>query len=703
MLFVLGLKNFAVYKSAYQSSTLNHSNFLWTADKAVDGNITGENPNLSKTCSATKFHLNNHTWEVDIGFLIVVKTIMVYKRSDYEDQLSGFNVFIGNATKPWTTNQPLVEAQPNNAPHTFRVNDSLARFVSVIRQNSDILTLCEVIVDGECQKGRFGDVCNETCGNCLNGNLSCNGTTGQCIDGCERGWSGITCKEGCKIGAYGYGCNETCGMCFSSNNSCSAIDGQCMLGCEPGWKGETCKQECNRGAYGHDCNETCGMCFGGNSSCSKFDGHCQFGCEAGWRGAMCKQDCDIGKYGYGCNETCGMCFSGNNTCLRIDGHCKFGCEAGWRGETCKQECIRGAYGHGCNATCGMCFGGNSSCSTFDGHCHFGCEAGWRGAPCKQDCDIGTYGYGCNETCGMCLSGNNSCSTINGHCKVGCEAGWRGETCKQELSVPPTPSDNIIIIGAIVPVVIVIIIVVIILVVLRVRRKRSNLNKEVPSMPNQEKTVFHQVIQEEESSDLPQDIKDTSFSKGSVYQNTAKKTQLMAKSISVLSFWSHVMKKKANKEEFECEFQEFTQGLTKKHEVALANPSKNRYKSMYPYDCNRVILKRLWRHVSEYENNSDYINASHIKGFEGCKCYIAAQGPINKTVDDFWWMVWQEGTECIFMLTNLNEMGKMKCIQYWPDKDDEQTYGDVTVKIIRTESLSDYVRRDFQLIVVNVLS
>ncbi|KAK3594318.1 hypothetical protein CHS0354_028698 [Potamilus streckersoni] len=227
---------------------------------------------------------------------------------------------------------------------------------------------------------------------------------------------------------------------------------------------------------------------------------------------------------------------------------------------------------------------------------------------------------------------------------------------------------------------------------------SNLTKDVPSMPNQEKTVFHQVIKEEERSDLPQEIEDTSFSIGSVYQNTEINTQLMAKSIPVLSFWSHVMKKKGNKEEFESEFQEFTQGLTKKHEVALANPSKNRYKSMYPYDYNRVVLKGIWTHESEYENNSDYINASHIKGFEGCKCYIAAQGPINKTVDDFWWMIWQEGTECIVMLTNLSEMGKMKCIQYWPDKDDGQTYGDVTVKILRTDSLSDYVRRDFQLIV-----
>ncbi|KAK3594319.1 hypothetical protein CHS0354_028699 [Potamilus streckersoni] len=259
MLFVLGLKNFAVNKLANQSSTLNYSSFLWTADKAVDGNITGERPEVSKTCSATNHLLDNHTWEVDIGFLIVVKTIIVHERSDKQDQLSGFKVFIGNTTKSWTMNQHLVKVQQTNASHTFRVNGSLARFVSVIRQNSNILTICEVIVDGECQKGTFGDVCNETCGNCLNGSLSCNSITGQCIDGCERGWSGITCKEGCKIGAYGYGCNETCGLCFSGNNSCSAIDGQCKLGCEAGWKGRTCKLDSTT------FNKPFSMCCSGNN------------------------------------------------------------------------------------------------------------------------------------------------------------------------------------------------------------------------------------------------------------------------------------------------------------------------------------------------------------------------------------------------------------------------------------------------------
>ncbi|KAL3879932.1 hypothetical protein ACJMK2_032208, partial [Sinanodonta woodiana] len=76
--------NFALNKYATQSTTLNYRNFNWTADKAVDGNSDGSNPDISRTCSATSVTetYSNHTWEVDIGFQIIVKTITVYGRTD---------------------------------------------------------------------------------------------------------------------------------------------------------------------------------------------------------------------------------------------------------------------------------------------------------------------------------------------------------------------------------------------------------------------------------------------------------------------------------------------------------------------------------------------------------------------------------------------------------------------------------------------
>ena len=39
-------------------------------------------------------------------------------------------------------------------------------------------------------------------------------------------------------------------------------------------------------------------------------------------------------------------------------------------------------------------------------------------------------------------------------------------------------------------------------------------------------------------------------------------------------------------------------------------------------------------------------------------YIATQGPMKTTVNDFWRMVWQESTTYIVMVTNEVERGKV---------------------------------------------
>ena len=59
--------------------------------------------------------------------------------------------------------------------------------------------------------------------------------------------------------------------------------------------------------------------------------------------------------------------------------------------------------------------------------------------------------------------------------------------------------------------------------------------------------------------------------------------------------------------------------------------------------------------------------------------------------DFWRMVWQLRTPTIVMITNINEGGRMKCTQYWPDADTtdygpfrvflsgESVYGNFTIR------------------------
>uniref|UniRef100_A0A2K5ECS1 protein-tyrosine-phosphatase n=1 Tax=Aotus nancymaae TaxID=37293 RepID=A0A2K5ECS1_AOTNA len=53
--------------------------------------------------------------------------------------------------------------------------------------------------------------------------------------------------------------------------------------------------------------------------------------------------------------------------------------------------------------------------------------------------------------------------------------------------------------------------------------------------------------------------------------------------------------------------------------------------------------------------STYINANYIRGYSGKeKAFIATQGPMINTVDDFWQMVWQEDSPVIVMITKLKK-------------------------------------------------
>ncbi|CAB1341115.1 unnamed protein product [Coregonus sp. 'balchen'] len=67
-------------------------------------------------------------------------------------------------------------------------------------------------------------------------------------------------------------------------------------------------------------------------------------------------------------------------------------------------------------------------------------------------------------------------------------------------------------------------------------------------------------------------------------------------------------------------------------------------------------------------------------------------PMQETVYDFWRMVWQENTATIVMVTNLVEVGRVKCCKYWPD--DTEIYRDMKVTLIETQLLSEYVIRTF---------
>ncbi|XP_029664707.1 tyrosine-protein phosphatase 10D isoform X3 [Formica exsecta] len=106
----------------------------------------------------------------------------------------------------------------------------------------------------------------------------------------------------------------------------------------------------------------------------------------------------------------------------------------------------------------------------------------------------------------------------------------------------------------------------------------------------------------------------------------------------------------------------------------ANRKKNRYSDILPYDFSRVKLE-----VIDNDPNTDYINASFIRGYSGEDEYIACQGSKEETTYDFWRMVDQYNINIIVMLTQLIEKGKEKCHQYYPTIRETFRYENMTIR------------------------
>ncbi|GAB6023847.1 hypothetical protein CHUAL_008588 [Chamberlinius hualienensis] len=123
-----------------------------------------------------------------------------------------------------------------------------------------------------------------------------------------------------------------------------------------------------------------------------------------------------------------------------------------------------------------------------------------------------------------------------------------------------------------------------------------------------------------------------------------------------------------------------------------NQPKNRWTNILPFDHSRVKLLPIADDIT-----SDYINANYIPGYKSQREYIATQGPLPNTIDDFWRMVWEQGSPMIVMLTQCVERGKIKCEQYWPS-DSQQTayYGDLAITIKSESVLPEFTLRIFDL-------
>uniref|UniRef100_A0A2I3FRY6 protein-tyrosine-phosphatase n=1 Tax=Nomascus leucogenys TaxID=61853 RepID=A0A2I3FRY6_NOMLE len=127
--------------------------------------------------------------------------------------------------------------------------------------------------------------------------------------------------------------------------------------------------------------------------------------------------------------------------------------------------------------------------------------------------------------------------------------------------------------------------------------------------------------------------------------------------------------------------------------------KKKNKNILPFD-HRVVL----HNGDPSEAILDYINANIIVPEFETKCnnskpkksYIATQGCLQNTVNDFWQMVFQENSQVIVMTTKEVEKGKSKCVKYWPDEYALKEYSIMHVGNVKESAAHDYKLRELKL-------
>jgi len=86
-----------------------------------------------------------------------------------------------------------------------------------------------------------------------------------------------------------------------------------------------------------------------------------------------------------------------------------------------------------------------------------------------------------------------------------------------------------------------------------------------------------------------------------------------------------------------------------------NQKLDRYVDIKPYAHNKILIN----------TENKYINASPINIIKN-KFFIATQGPLAHTIEDFWTMIDENNCKVIIMACNLIEEGKEKCANYYDE-------------------------------------
>ncbi|KZP32454.1 hypothetical protein FIBSPDRAFT_1037062 [Athelia psychrophila] len=128
-------------------------------------------------------------------------------------------------------------------------------------------------------------------------------------------------------------------------------------------------------------------------------------------------------------------------------------------------------------------------------------------------------------------------------------------------------------------------------------------------------------------------------------------------------------------------------------------AKNRYRHIWPFEHARVRLHPHTHRRPSHANASpgssgsesaqdDYVNASYVQPLGTSRRYIATQGPLPATFDDFWTLCWEQNVHVIVMLTREVEGAQVKCGTYWtdtvgPEGETKFARGTLVLKLVST--------------------
>ncbi|XP_033117824.1 receptor-type tyrosine-protein phosphatase T-like isoform X2 [Anneissia japonica] len=315
----------------------------------------------------------------------------------------------------------------------------------------------------------------------------------------------------------------------------------------------------------------------------------------------------------------------------------------------------------------------------------------------------------------CSSGYNCTSFTNPErYNCTCPTGYSGEACSihdgvNQPTESPQSDTQLIIIIVVCMAVFLLLIIVVIVIVLRKRRKSRNDDPkkvvdviELPAVGINKPVVPKKPYSNREKDHGNINRPDERVEEEEVELEIVEKDELPMQAfesppIPVSSLSEYVRTRKETGQ-LRIEWKSFPEGLRFPATVALqkCNLKKNRYKNVVPYDHSRIVLQSS---LNGSKPGSDYINACYIQGYNNPQRFIAAQGPNQTTVEDFWKLVWQENVHMIIMLTNLVEIGKRKCVQYWPDSF-SALYGEIAVTFTNAVELSSYDIKTFKVYKAN---